>query len=468
MVTIARQIAGGELSALEAVDDVIARIERHEPQLSAVVTLAADRARAEARQRDTQRARGELLGPLHGVPVAVKDLQETAGIATSYGFAALRDNVPADDCIMVERLRAAGAIVVAKTNTPALGALGETKNRLQADGRNPWNLMCTPGGSSGGSAALVAAGLLPFATGTDAAGSITAPASFCGVFGMKPTHGRIPTWPYSRDSRLLADPGPITLAVEDAALVMNLTAGVDPRDAVSVREAPEDYVAAARRGRDADTPLAGLRVAHSPRFGHFPADAEVTAGVAAFAESLADLGAQVEVADPPVENPFDLYMPIYITDMLAATSELDVDWHGELDEETRGELSAYPPISAAEYVTLLERLWVFRRSLADFLSSYDLILTPSTASTAFPLGEPPQTLGGERVDGTWTSYMPFSLAYNLAGLPTASLPAGLTRGGVPMGAMLGGSAGSDALLLRVAAAVEARTTWPAATLGATA
>ncbi|MDX6591336.1 MAG: amidase [Gaiellales bacterium] len=464
LVTLARHIAGGERSSLEAVDHVISSIERHEPQLSAVIRIEAERARAEAAARDAERARGELRGPLHGVPIVVKDLQETAGIATSYGLAALRDNVPADDCIMVERLRAAGAVIVAKSNTPALGALGETKNRLQADCRNPWNLECTPGGSSGGSAALVAAGIVPFATGTDSAGSITSPASFCGVFGLKPTHGRIPTWPYPKDAHLLADPGPITLSAEDAALVLNLTAGVDARDPLSVREAPEDYVAAARGARESDAPLAGLRIAYSPRFGHFPTDLEVAAGVAAFAESLAELGAEVEQDDPQVEHPFDLYMPIYITDMLAGTSELDVDWRSELYEENFVEFDRFPPISGAEYVTLLERLWVFRRSIAEFLSTYDLILTPSTASTAFPLGDPPQTLGGEPVNGTWTSFMPFSVAYNLAGLPTASMPAGLTSGGLPIGAMLSGPAGSDGLLLRVAAAAEVHTSWPTATL----
>jgi Asp-tRNA(Asn)/Glu-tRNA(Gln) amidotransferase A subunit family amidase len=464
LVTLARQIADGEVSSLEAVGDAIARIERHEPQLSAVVTLCAERAREEAAARDEQRARGELLGPLHGVPFAVKDLQETAGVATTYGLAALRDNVPEDDCVMVERLRKAGAVLVAKTNTPALGALGETRNLLQPDARNPWNLDCTPGGSSGGSAALVAAGILPFASGTDSAGSITAPAALCGVFGMKPSHGRIPTWPHPHDSRFLLDHGPITLSVDDAALVLDVTAGPDLRDALSMRDAPADHAAAARDGREADRPLAGLRIAYSSRFGHFPTDPEIVARVAAFAASLADLGAEIEEAEPAVEHPFDLYMPIYITDFVAGGADLGVDWQGELDQETHDELAAYTPISGPDYVRLLERLWVFRRSLEEFMSRYDLILTPSTASTAFPLRQAPKTLGGERVDGTWTSYMPFSVAYNLSGAPTASVPAGLTSNGLPIGAMLAGRFGADALLLRVAAAVEARTTWPAATL----
>jgi amidase len=464
LVGLANQIARRDISAAAAVDEAIARIERHEPQLSAVISLEADRARAEAAVRDDELARGARRGPLHGVPIAVKDLQETGGIATSYGLLALRDNVPDADCVMVERLRAAGAIVVAKTNTPALGALGETKNRLQPDTRNPWSLDCTPGGSSGGSAAIVAAGILPFATGTDSAGSITAPASFCGVFGLKPSHGRIPTWPYVRDSRLLLDPGPITLSVDDAALVMSLTAGPDPRDAMSMREPPEDYVAAVHRARGSEMPLAGVRVAYSPRFGHFPTDGEVAAAVSTFAASLADLGAVVEEADPKVEHPFDLYMPIYITDLLAGTAELGVDWRRELYEENFTELDQYPPMQATEYVALLARLWVFRRSLDEFLSTYDVILTPATASTAFPLGNPPRQLGGETVNGTWTSFMPFSVAYNLAGLPTASLPVGLTSKGLPVGALLGGPRGADGLLLRVAAAVQARTSWPAARL----
>ena len=214
----------------------------------------------------TAGSRAGESAPLLGVPIGVKDLQETAGLRTTYGSLAFRDNVPAEDCIPVERLRAAGAVIVGKTNTPAFGLLGETKNRLGPEARNPCDRSLTTGGSSGGSAAAVAAGLIPGATGSDSAGSITAPSSMCGTFGIKPTLGRIPTWPIPDDSMLFLTHGPIAATVADAVALLEVMAGHDSRDPMAVR-APLPDLGAELAAAAGASPLAGLRVAWSATLG---------------------------------------------------------------------------------------------------------------------------------------------------------------------------------------------------------
>ena len=209
----------------------------------------------EARRLDAGGASGSQ--PLRGLPIGIKDLQETAGLRTTYGSRRFQDNVPAVDCIGVERLRRAGAVVIGKTNTPMLGCLGETWNQLLPDCRNPWDLELTAGGSSGGSAAAIASGMVSAATGTDTAGSIACPASFCGIVGIKPTHGRLPAWPAQSDSGLIGDYGPMARSVIDGALLLDVLAGFDDRDPLSLRESPGSYSAVATSAKSARLHSAG-------------------------------------------------------------------------------------------------------------------------------------------------------------------------------------------------------------------
>ena len=443
------------MSSREVVTATLAAIER-EAELGAFLTLDPDGALAAADAADRRLAAGES-GPLLGVPIGVKDLQETAGLRTTYGSLAFRDNVPEEDCIAVARLRAAGAVIVGKTNTPAFGLLGETKNRLGPDTRNPCDRSLTTGGSSGGSAAAVAAGLLPGATGSDSAGSITAPSSMCGTFGMKPTLGRIPTWPFPDDSMLFLTNGPIAATVADGVALLEVMAGHDSRDPMAMREPLPDLQAELAAAAGA-APLAGLRVAYSATLDWFAVDDEVRALTEAAARSIAGLGAEVDEAAPQVEHPMELYFPIFGAD--TRRSALPVLHPDDFFPESIEETSRYPALTAEELIGLLARLWRFRSGLADFFAHYDVLITPATATPAFPLGQPPSRIGGVEVEPGWMTFMPFSSPWNLGTQPTASMPAGVTATGRPVGAMVVAAPGREDLVVRVAAAFEHAQPWP--------
>src|SRR3954453_7655975 len=252
---LARAIAARELSPIELLDAVLDRIEELQPRLNAFCLLRAEEARREA--RDAERAK-EPLGPLHGIPISIKDLTSTKGIRTTFGSKAYADNVPEVDATFVTRLREAGAILLGKTNTPEFGNKGVTDSPLHGTTANPWSLDRTAGGSSGGAAAAVAAGLGPLAEGSDGAGSIRIPASLCGVVGLKPSFGRVPVWPRN-GYETISHHGPLARTTADAALMLSVIAGDDPRDPYAAPPGETDFVAAAR-GPD----IAGWSIAFSP------------------------------------------------------------------------------------------------------------------------------------------------------------------------------------------------------------
>ena len=460
---IAAAIRAGEISSVEATRTCLDRIERHNLELNAFLTVCAERALQDAARADAEVRAGETGRALLGVPIAVKDLNETAGIRTTFGLAAHAEHVPEADCVMVERLRAAGAVIVGKTNTPALGMLGESKNRLGPDSVNPFDPGRGSGGSSGGSAAAVAAGLVPWATGSDSAGSITQPAAFCGVYGTKPSHGRIPTWPNSGDSLLFADNGPLSDTVADAALMLAVTAGHDPRDPISLRGAPPDFEGAAAAGtrdaRGADRPLAGMRVAWSPDLCHFPVDAEVRNIAEAAARSFEELGAAVVEVTPTIENPFDVYMPIYISDLMYGLGDQLEGIKEELFEESLREFDEYRLPSAESLVGYRNRLLHFRSAMADVFEDCDLMLTPGASTVSFPIGNPPSRIGGREVVAGWMTFMPFQITWNMTGQPTAALPCGLSAEGLPVGLLAAARRGREDTLLRVSAAYEVARPW---------
>jgi len=303
---LARAIASKKVSPLEVVDAVLARIDKLST-LNAYVTLDAERARgaAKAAERALTR-RSARLGPLHGVPFSVKDLVLTKGVRTTFGTPIYRDNVPTTDAPIVERLKAAGGIMIGKTNTPTLGWVGITDNLVFGVTRNPWNVDRTPGGSSGGAGAAVAAGLAPLAVGTDGGGSIRKPAAFCGIFGHKPTYGRIPIHPHGA-SWSFSHLGPMTRTVRDAALMMNACAGPDPRDQYSLPADGVDHVKALRGS------LEGLRVAYSDTLGFAPAvDPEVRAATRAAAGEFRKLGCRVRAVDPGWPSPYACWRTIFL------------------------------------------------------------------------------------------------------------------------------------------------------------
>jgi aspartyl-tRNA(Asn)/glutamyl-tRNA(Gln) amidotransferase subunit A len=439
----------GAVSAVEAVEAALERIERLDPRIGAFVTVAADSARREAAAADRAVARGAEPGPLHGVPIAVKDLEWTEGIRTTYGSQAFADFVAPEDAIHVARLRAAGAIVVGKANTPELGLLGETRNLLGPETRNPWDLGRTVGGSSGGSAAAVAAALVPLATGNDTAGSISCPSAMCGVFGLKPTHGRVPNWPEPGDSRLFLDSGPIARTVADAKLMLRVMSGPDSRDPVSrwgARVRPPDA-------------RAEPRVAWSPDWGRLAVDGEVRRLAEAAVSAFEEAGYRVEAAQPAVGDAMDILLPLIAADAQALLEALDVDARA-LGPEVREELELLGAPTTTEYIRALNALWHYRDAIDRFFEAYDLMVTPSTAVPAFPLGRPPSRIDGRPVARRWTTFMPFQAPWNLTGQPTATLPCGQTAGALPVGLQVTAARECDERLLAACAAFERARPWP--------
>src|SRR5438270_9096376 len=286
------------LSPVEVLEDVLQRAERLQPSLHAFMTIDADRARDAARDAEAAVTRGDSLGPLHGLPVSVKDLEPTAGLRTTYGSKFFEDFVPDVDGTGAGRLRSAGAILFAKSNTPHFGYKDLCDNLLGPPTRNPWNLERTPGGSSGGAAAAVAAGIGPLAHGSDGAGSIRIPAALCGVFGFKPSLGLVPYWPNPDFWAARSHTGPLARSVRDAALMLNAIVGPDRRDPISLDLPARDWLAACEAGD-----LKGLRVAWSADFGYAAVDPEVRRQTAAAAARFAELGCVVEQVSPGWDDP---------------------------------------------------------------------------------------------------------------------------------------------------------------------
>src|SRR5262245_14382356 len=449
---LAALIRRRKVSPVEVIDTVLDRIDRLNPQINAFVTVTADETRRAARAAERALGRRRpVLGPLHGVPFSVKDLVITKGVRTTFGTRLFADNVPTEDAPMVARLKAAGAIMVGKTNTPTLGWLGATHNLLFGATRNPWRVERTPGGSSGGASAAVAAGLAPLAVGTDGGGSIRIPASFAGIFGHKPSYGRIPTYPAS-GAWSLSHIGPMTRTVADAALTMQVCAGPDERDPYSLPRDGVDYVRAIRGG------IKGLRVAYAEDLGNLAAvDPEVRQAAARAARVFRELGCRVEVVAPRWPSPGQCWYQIFFgglaTRLLQYKDRKDDIEPGLL--EIIGATVASPP---SRYVQAwFDRLawWQHPRALFE---RYDLLLTPTVACPPFALGlDHPAAVAGKPVAPY--GWLPYTYPFNLTGQPAASVPCGFTRDGLPMGLQIVGRRFDDALVLRAAAAFERARPW---------
>jgi aspartyl-tRNA(Asn)/glutamyl-tRNA(Gln) amidotransferase subunit A len=421
--TLAGLVASGEASASEVVAAAFARIDALDDDIAAFCTLAREEASAAARDIDRRRARGEKLGRLAGVPVAVKDLISTRGLRTTFGSPLYRSFVPDRDDIVVERLRQADAVIVGKTNTSEFGYGPVGHNPLFATTRNPWNTALTPGGSSAGSAAAVASGMVPFAIGSDGGGSIRIPAALSGIFGIKPSWGRVPVWPGCRDETMpgasgwesLEHIGPLSRTVGDAALLLSVVSGPSPKDRHSL---PEEPLSFDRRGRCAP---AGARVAYSRDLGFAlvePEVAEIAEDAAGVFES--ELGYCVETAAPAVGDMQDTFEALVAldTDRLglgAIAAGQGYRFGGALARVLGTEWTAdrfTGAILARKRIANL--LW-------RFMERYDFLLTPTVSAAAFPIGrDGPAEIDGRAAPATaWT---PFSALANLTGPPPLRSP----------------------------------------------
>ncbi|MCS0605797.1 amidase [Streptomyces sp. LP11] len=445
-----RALAAGEVTSRALVERALARIEATQPTLNAFRVVRAEAALAEADAADRELA-GGARRPLLGVPVAVKDDMDVAGEPTAFGC---RGDFPpaAADGEAVRRLRAAGAVIVGKTNTCELGQWPFTEGPAFGDTRNPWSPAHTPGGSSGGSAAAVAAGLVPAALGSDGAGSVRIPASWTHLVGIKPQRGRISTWPRGESFQGITVNGTLARTVADAALLLDAAGGNHDRDP----HRPPALTVADAVGRDPGR----LRIALSlkPPFTAVPArpHPEVRARVTELAEKLAALGHEVTEADPP-------YGQIGLTFVPRATAGI-AEWAETapdpalLDPRTRnaarlGWLLGGAPLRAARRAEA-----VLHRRIGGFFRSYDVVLAPTTAAPPLRIGAL-HRLGGWATDRAMIAACPYAWPWNVLGWPGVNVPAGFVSDGLPVGAQLLGPAHTEPLLVSLAAQLEAELRW---------
>jgi Asp-tRNA(Asn)/Glu-tRNA(Gln) amidotransferase A subunit family amidase len=453
-VTLARAIRARELSPVELIDVVLARIEVVNPRINAYCTVAAERAVDAAKAAESQMARGEPIGPLHGLPVSFKDLTPTAGIRTTMGSKIFEHHVPTADALVVERAKAAGAVVVGKTNTPEFGCKGVTDNRVFGPTRNPWNLGMTAGGSSGGAGAALAAGLGPLAEGSDRAGSIRIPAAACGVVGLKPGPGRVPRHPAPNGWQTLSVHGPMARTVRDAALLFGVLCGPDERDPSSLPDTGEDFLAAC------DGPLGRLRVAWSPDLGYAPVDPRVATVAGAAARIFADLGCELEETSPGFADPDEVFRALAAPGIAAGLAQYFERWGEQMDPILTGLARQAERISAVDYERMLGRRTELWHTVRRFFERYDLLLTPTLAVPPLPIDDPypPREVAGRPSDSP-LGWFPFTFPFNLTGHPAISVPAGWTVDGLPIGLQIVGRRFGEAGLLRAAAAFEAARPW---------
>jgi aspartyl-tRNA(Asn)/glutamyl-tRNA(Gln) amidotransferase subunit A len=453
---LAALVRDRQVSPVDVVAHFLDRIDDHDEEINAFVTIA-DAAMTDAHHAETALLSGDALGPLHGVPIAIKDLNATKGLTTTYGSQLQRDNVPDRDDIMVERLRAAGAIIVGKTTTPEYGWKATTESLLTGDTHNPWDLKRTSGGSSGGSAAAVSARLVPIASGSDGGGSIRIPASFCGIYGIKPTFGRVPaSYTGLGGWRVLAQAGPLTTNVRDAALMLDVISGPDARDATCIAEAPPPFERALQ-----NIDLSGMRIAWTPAMDDRPIDPEVRAICTAGAHAFESLGASIEETIPAVETgpTFDAFITMFLTDYAVSLGPLVAAGHGGVLPERFVEwISSAMEFPATRLARALrEREW-HRRRFEELFDSYDLLLMPTMATPAFLIDGQPNVIDDKPVD-PMRGFTPFCYHANLAGLPAASMPCGFTKDGLPIGLQIVGAWGDEETVLRASAAFEVASPW---------
>jgi Asp-tRNA(Asn)/Glu-tRNA(Gln) amidotransferase A subunit family amidase len=443
------------LSPVAVMDAVLARIEALNPRLNAYLAVDAERARAQAKAAEAAVMRGETLQPLHGLPVSIKDLEPSSGLRCTYGSKFFEHNIADMDGMVTERVKAAGGIVIGKTNTSHYGHKDMCDNLLGPPCRNPWKLDRTSGASSGGAASAVAAGLGPLAHGSDGAGSIRIPAALCGVFGLKPSFGRVPNWPNADIWAARSHNGPITRTVADAALLLGAMAGPDPRDPTSIDSPPEDYLAAVAHPLEA---LRGLRVAWSVDFGYAPVDPEVRRLTAAAAERFQSFGCEVEAVNPGWDDPSGPASIMWYVSYAARFGE-PYNQHPEWFEPSFAEMiEDGRQISGIQHGQAQLARTVFYEQVRRFFERYDLLLTPQMPLGAWSVERGPSTIEGKTTLSMFDR-LNFTFPFNQTGQPAASVPCGFTSEGLPVALQIVGRWHADRLVLQAAAACEQASPW---------
>ena len=446
-------IASRELSPVDLVRAHLERVADTDGRLNSFVTLLGDGAMAAARRAEAEIAAGEYRGPLHGIPIALKDLYYTKGVRTGMGSKIMRDFTPDYDAAVTERFAAAGAMMLGKLQMHEF-ALGVTsENPHDGDARNPWDTARATGGSSGGSGSAVATGQCMAALGSDTGGSIRIPSSLCGIVGLKPTFGRVSRVGVFPLAHSLDTVGPMVRSAADAAIVMNAIAGHDPRDPSSANHPDEDFTARLNE------PISGVRVGVPQEYFYDVIDGEVSAAVQRAARTLADLGANVEECSvPALEDSITISSAILLTEAAEVHMNNLRQRPDDIGEDVRSRLEDGALTPATAYIKAQRMRTAFNRRLADTMRRYDILLAPATPIAAPLRGDVPVELNGH--SQSKLALLPrLTRPFNICGYPTVSLPCGFTSGGLPIGMQLAARPFEDALALQVAHAYEGATDW---------
>lgn len=435
----------GSLSPVEAANATLDRIRSGNKELNAYCLVDEESALEQAKRAEQRYQRGEAKGFLEGVPIAVKDVFLTRGWPTLKGSRAIDPGGPWEtDSPSVAAMRRHGGVFIGKTTTPELGWKGVTDSPLTGVSRNPWNMELTCGGSSGGSAAALAAGMAALAPGTDAGGSIRMPASFCGVVGLKPTHARVPMWPASAFAPL-AHVGPMARTVQDTALLMNALDEWDFRDTSALPPHDVDYVAELQSG------VGRVRAAYSPDLGYVSVDPQVAGLVEVAVAAMERLGVDVDRVDPGFPSPLEAFETLFNGGAANALRVYDEAQRSRMDPGLVRAAEAAAGLSLLDYLAANETRVRLSEHMSQFHQNYDLLITPTLPILPFAVGRN-VPLGWSEDD--WPTWTPFTYPFNLTGQPAISMPCGFTAEGLPVGIQLVAAKYQDALVLRAAYALQ--------------
>ena len=441
------KFANKTLSPVEACAAALDRIARHNGKINAFCYIAEQEARAAAAKSESRWAAGAPLGPLDGVPTSIKDLALVAGWPTGKGSLTSEGDGPAtEDAPYVARLKESGAVLLGKTTTPEFGWKGVTDSPLTGVTRNPWDLDKTPGGSSGGAAAALAAGMGQLAQGSDGGGSIRIPCGFTGLPGLKASYGRVPVYPAS-PFHTLSHAGPMARTVRDLALMLNVMSRPDSRDWYALPYLDRDWCAGLDDG------VAGLRIAYSADLGYADVDGEIAAIVADGARVFADLGADLENRDPGFDDPTAMFRILWWVGSADIIGAMTVDNIAKLEPGFRGMAKEGEGVSLADFVAATNARVALGQFMNHFHDQFDLLVTPTLAVPAFEAGR--LAPDGDDDALRWLRWTPFSYPFNMTGQPAATVPCGFTKAGLPVGLQIVGPRYRDDLVLRAAKAFEA-------------
>lgn len=436
----------GKISPVEATEAALSQIDKYNPALNAFVLVDGEGAMKSARASEARWKSGNPQGLIDGIPTTIKDIMLTEGHPTLKGSKLIDENGPwDDDAPAVARLKENGAVILGKTTTPEFGWKGVTDSPLSGITRNPWNPETTPGGSSGGASAACAAGMGVLHTGTDGGGSVRIPAAFAGIFGLKPSFGRVPVWPASAFGTV-SHIGPMTRSVADASLMLQAMVGYDSRDWYSLPKTHRDFT------KSSEGSLKGRKIAYSRTFGYATVEPAVASAVDAAVDLIKGQGADVEEVDPGFENPLPIFTTLWYSGAYYAMRDMTDAQLQLLDPGLMKVVEEGSKINLNDYLDATVARAELGAKMRAFHDTYELLLTPSLAVTAFKAGQLAPNMDSEET--SWVDWTPFSYPFNLTQQPACSIPCGLSPDGLPVGLQIVGPMHRDDLVLSAAAAFE--------------